>query len=134
MGSYRVCVCFQRRFKAGEAEAPREVKELFAKYSEGGAHMTPDQLRRFLAEVQGEEHVDPQKVVEEVLQKRHHITKFARHNLNLDDFHHFLFSPELNPPITSQVIIIHSLSLLFALFSCLPLFGKSSFGWIGSRY
>ncbi|CAL5189652.1 unnamed protein product [Lathyrus oleraceus] len=108
MGSYRVCVCFRRSFKSREAVVPQEIRELFIKYSEGGAHMTPDQLRRFLAEVQGEvveeiDELDPQKVVEEVLQKRHHITKFARHNLALDDFHHYLFSPEFNPPIRSQV-------------------------------
>ncbi|PNY14037.1 phosphoinositide phospholipase C 4-like protein, partial [Trifolium pratense] len=107
MGSYRVCLCFRRRFKSGEAVAPQEVRELFNKYAEGGAHMTSDQLSRFLAEVQGEvyekDELDTQKVVEEVLQKRHHITKFARHNLTLDDFHHYLFSTELNSPIRSQV-------------------------------
>ncbi|XP_058766181.1 phosphoinositide phospholipase C 4-like [Vicia villosa] len=109
MGSYRVCVCFRRSFKSGEAMVSQEIRELFNKYSEGGAHMTPDQLRRFLTEVQGEVvdeesgEVDPQKVVGEVLQKRHHITKFARHNLTLDDFHHYLFSTEFNPPIRSQV-------------------------------
>ncbi|GAU28699.1 hypothetical protein TSUD_216060, partial [Trifolium subterraneum] len=107
MGSYRVCVCFRRRFKSGEAVAPQEVRELFNKYAEGGAHMTSDQLRQFLAEVQGEvdekDELDTQKVVQEVLQKRHHITKFARHNLTLDDFHHYLFSTEFNSPIRSQV-------------------------------
>lgn len=108
MGSYRVCVCFRRRFKSGEAVAPQEVREIFNKYAEGGAHMTPEQLRRFLVEVQGEvddekDGLDTQKVVEEVLQKRHHITKFARHNLTLEDFHHYLFSTEFNPPIRSKV-------------------------------
>ncbi|KAL5102389.1 hypothetical protein RYX36_006716 [Vicia faba] len=109
MGSYRVCMCFRRSFKSGDAVVPEEIRELFNKYSEGGAHMTPDQLRRFLAEVQGEavdderDEVDTQKVVENVLQKRHYITKFARHNLTLDDFHHYLFSTEFNPPIRSQV-------------------------------
>lgn len=89
---------------------PQEIRELFNKYSEGGAHVTPYQLRRFLTEVQGEvvdderDEVDTQKVVQEVLQKRHHITKFARHNLTLDDFHHYLFSTDFNPPIRSQVM------------------------------
>jgi phosphatidylinositol phospholipase C delta len=110
MGSYRVCVCFRRRFKSGEAVAPQEVRELFNKYAEGGAHMTSDQLSRFLMEVQGEvdekDELNTQKVVEEVLQKRHHITKFARHNLTLDDFHHYLFSTEFNSPIRSQVMYV----------------------------
>ena len=42
MGSYRVCVCFHRKFKAEEAMPPEEVKELFNKYAGGGAHMTAD--------------------------------------------------------------------------------------------
>ncbi|KAK7300946.1 hypothetical protein RJT34_11799 [Clitoria ternatea] len=103
MGSYRVCLCFQRRFNVAEVVPPQDVRDIFLKYSEDGTHMSPDQLRRFLSEAQGEEEEEPQKVVEWVVQKRHHITKFARHNLSLDDFLHYLFSPELNPPIPSQV-------------------------------
>ncbi|XP_061347174.1 phosphoinositide phospholipase C 4-like isoform X2 [Gastrolobium bilobum] len=106
MSSYRVCVCFNRRFKVAEAVPPQDVRDLFNKYSDGGTNMTPDQLRRFLSEVQGEDDDDddhPHKAVEQVVQKRHHITKFVRHNLTLDDFHYYLFSPDLNPPIGSQV-------------------------------
>ncbi|XP_028784564.1 phosphoinositide phospholipase C 4 [Neltuma alba] len=104
MGSYRVCMCFQRRFRVEEAVPPEEVRELFNKYAEGGAHITPEQLLRFLVEVQGEGgDIDARQIVEQVMQKRHHITKFVRHTLTLDDFHHYLFSPELNPPIGSQV-------------------------------
>ena len=70
--------------------------------------MTAEQLHRFLVEVQGEDGgrvsvSDLQQIVEQILQKRHHITKFARHNLTLDDFQYYLFSSELNPPIGSQV-------------------------------
>ncbi|KAI4305271.1 hypothetical protein L6164_028645 [Bauhinia variegata] len=104
MGSYRVCVCFQRRFKAAEAVPPAETKELFTKYAQGGTHMNAEQLRHFLVEVQGDESVsDAQPIVEQVLQKRHHIAKFTRNTLTLEDFHHYLFDPELNPPIGSQV-------------------------------
>ncbi|KAK4275160.1 hypothetical protein QN277_018290 [Acacia crassicarpa] len=105
MGSYRVCMCFHRQFKADEAVPPEEVRELFNKYAEGGAHMTAEQLHRFLVEVQGEngDDIDVRQIVEQVLQKRHHITKFARHNLTLDDFYSYLFSSELNPPIGSRV-------------------------------
>nr|GME09396.1 phosphoinositide phospholipase C 4-like [Ipomoea batatas] len=85
MGSYRVCVCFTRKFRVTEAEPPADVKEAFKKYAEGGTHLTSEQLRRFLVE------------------KRHPIAKFARHALTLDDFHHFLFSPDLNPPMASKV-------------------------------
>ena len=103
-----MCVCFQRRFKVAEAVPPPDVKDLFSKYTQGGNHMTAEQLHRFLVEVQGEDGgrvsvSDLQQIVEQILQKRHHITKFARHNLTLDDFQYYLFSSELNPPIGSQV-------------------------------
>ena len=106
MGSYRVCMCFRRKFRVVEAEPPEDVKEAFKKYAEGGTHMTAEQLRRFLLESQSDGSVtlsDAERIVEQVLQKRHHIAKFTRHNLTLDDFHHFLFSTDLNAPIGSQV-------------------------------
>ncbi|OIW04365.1 hypothetical protein TanjilG_32557 [Lupinus angustifolius] len=102
MTNYRICVCFHRRFKVGEAVPPAEIRDLFNKYSEGGSHMNGNQLGKFMCEVQGE-NVDGEQVVEQVIQKRHHISRFARHNLSLDDFHQYLFSSHLNPPITSQV-------------------------------
>ncbi|KAL7173160.1 hypothetical protein ACSBR2_032599 [Camellia fascicularis] len=107
MGSnYRICVCFTRRFKVTEADPPPDVKAAFNKYSEGGVNMTAEQFRRFLAEVQGEAGAtiaDAERIVEQILHKRHHISKFTRHTLTLDDFHHFLFSVDFNPPIGSEV-------------------------------
>jgi phosphatidylinositol phospholipase C delta len=41
--------------------------------------------------------------VEEVINRRHHLTRYSRHSLNLDDFFHFLLYDDLNGPITSQV-------------------------------
>lgn len=83
-----------------------EVKEMFNKYTEGGTHMTVEQLRRFLAEVQG--HVgtsmaEAQQIVEQILQRRYHLSKFARRSLTLDDFQHYLFSTDYNSPILNQV-------------------------------
>ncbi|KAF5470442.1 hypothetical protein F2P56_010956 [Juglans regia] len=107
MGTYRMCVCFTRKFKIKESEPPPDVKEAFNKYAEGGNYMTEEQLHRFLVEVQGETGAsisDAVRVVEQVLQKRHHISKYTRkHTLSLDDFHHYLFSMELNPPIGDEV-------------------------------
>ena len=107
MGStYRICVCFTRRFRITEPEPPPDVKEAFRNYSEGGAHMTAENLRRFLAEVQGEAGAtiaDAERIVEQVHHKRHHIAKFTRHTLTLDDFHQYLYSVDLNSPIGSQV-------------------------------
>lgn len=70
--------------------------------------MSAEQLFRFLIEYQKDGGVtipDAERIVEQVLQRRHHITKFTRHTLTLDDFHHYLFSVELNPPIKSQVCV-----------------------------
>ncbi|KAM5583238.1 phosphoinositide phospholipase C 4 [Rosa sericea] len=108
MGSYRMCVCFTRKFRITEAEPPSDVTEYFAKYAEGGTHMTAEQLRNFLADVQGyggSSTSDAERIVEQVLQKRHHhIAKLiTRRTLTLEDFHHYLFSADLNPPIENQV-------------------------------
>ncbi|KAK4363721.1 hypothetical protein RND71_018962 [Anisodus tanguticus] len=107
MGSYRVCVCFTRKFRVTEAEPPSDVKELFKKYTEGGNQMSSEQLLKFLIEVQGETQltvVDADAIVRQILQKRHPITKLTRQALALEDFHHYLFSADLNPPINSKVV------------------------------
>ncbi|CAI9106980.1 OLC1v1006235C1 [Oldenlandia corymbosa var. corymbosa] len=106
--SYRICVCFTRKFKVAEVEPPADVKEAFRKYSDGGTHMNPEQLRRFLVEEQAENDVtvaDAEAIAQQILQKRHHhLAKFTRHNhLTLEDFFHFLFAVDLNPPIHSKV-------------------------------
>ncbi|MFS7935114.1 putative phosphoinositide phospholipase C [Helianthus anomalus] len=107
MGNYRVCYCFTRKFKVTEAEPPLDVKELFNKYSGDSNHMTADQLRRFLEDA--DEHTvsvsDVELIIERLLHKRHHhLAKLInRKSLSLEDFHHFLFSTELNSPIRSQV-------------------------------
>ncbi|KAL9679182.1 hypothetical protein QQ045_017038 [Rhodiola kirilowii] len=108
MGSYRMCVCFTRKFKVTEAEPPSEVKEAFRKYTagNGGGQMTAEQLREFIVEVQGEVGAtvaDAELIVEQVLHRRHHLAKFKKRNsLTLDDFYHYLFSADLNAPIGSQ--------------------------------
>ncbi|EPS61000.1 hypothetical protein M569_13801, partial [Genlisea aurea] len=108
MGSYRICMCFTRKFRVTEAEPPEDVREAFRKYADGNSHMSSEGLRRFLVEVQGEPEdalsaADSDAVLQQILQKRHHITRLARHSLTLDDFHHYLFSADLNPPIADKV-------------------------------
>ncbi|XP_021277995.1 phosphoinositide phospholipase C 4-like [Herrania umbratica] len=106
MGSYRMCVCFTRKFKVTEAAPPTDVKDAFNKYAEGGLHMTAEQLHRFLIDVQGQGGAtveEAEVIVQQVLQKRHHMAKFRKHTLTLDDFHHYLFSADLNRPIGDQV-------------------------------
>jgi phosphatidylinositol phospholipase C delta len=116
-----MCVCFTRKFKVTEAGPPPDVNEAFFKYTDGGTHMSAEQLRRFLMEVQGDGGVsiaDAEKIVDQVLQKMHHIAKFTRRTLTLDDFHHFLFSADLNPPVGDQVIGFF-FSFFFPQFVCL---------------
>ncbi|KAF8402650.1 hypothetical protein HHK36_010739 [Tetracentron sinense] len=106
MGNYKMCMFFTRKFRIREAEPPLDVKEAFATFSEGGAQMTAEQLRQFLVEFQGDLDAtisDAERIIEQILQRRHHIAKFTRNTLTLDDFHHFLFSEDLNAPIRSQV-------------------------------
>ena len=104
MGNYSVCWCFTRKFKRSEAEPPTDVKEAFKKYSGDGIHMTADQFRRFLEEYQADDGQEAERIVEQILHKRHHLAKFVnRKSLSLEDFHHFLFNTDLNPPIRSQV-------------------------------
>lgn len=105
MGNYRMCLCFIRKFRVTESQPPLDVKEAFKKYSDG-IHMTAEQLRQFLVEVQGQAGIavaDAERIIEQILHRRHHIAKFTRRNLTLDDFHHYLFSVDLNAPIESQV-------------------------------
>ncbi|XP_050237048.1 phosphoinositide phospholipase C 4-like [Mercurialis annua] len=112
MGNYRMCMCFIRKFKVMEADPPPDVKDAFTKYTDAASHMTADHLRRFLADVQGSGDVsssDAEKLVEQILNRRHHISNklhMIRHNntLTLDDFHHYLFSPDLNPPIRENQV------------------------------
>ncbi|KAK1420850.1 hypothetical protein QVD17_22752 [Tagetes erecta] len=107
LGNYRVCYCFTRKFNITEAEPPSDIKQAFKNYSNDGHHMTADHFRRFLEDDQG--HAvslsDAELILDRILHKRHpHLAMFLnRKSLSLDDFHHFLFSTELNPPLRSQV-------------------------------
>ncbi|KAG1338006.1 phosphoinositide phospholipase C 6 [Cocos nucifera] len=106
MGSYKYCLCFTRKFRWSEAAPPRDVAVAFAAYADGGTHMGSEQLRRFLAEAQGESGAtiaDAERILDQVRQLRHRHHLLGRSLLALDDFHHFLFSDELNPPIQCQV-------------------------------
>ncbi|KAF8394919.1 hypothetical protein HHK36_018858 [Tetracentron sinense] len=106
MGNYRMCMFFTRKFRMNEAQSPPDVKEAFARFSENGTQMTADQLRRFLVEFQGDTAStisDAERIIEQILQRRHHIAQFTRHTLTLDDFHHYLFSHDLNTALRSQV-------------------------------
>ncbi|KAJ8769431.1 hypothetical protein K2173_002921 [Erythroxylum novogranatense] len=104
--NYKMFNLFNRKFKITEAEPPEDVKEAFRNYCDRGGHMTAHQLLQFLVESQEEEHhtlEEAERIVEEVIHRRHHITRCVRHGLNLDDFFHYLLHDDLNGPIIPQV-------------------------------
>ncbi|KAK1283324.1 Phosphoinositide phospholipase C 4 [Acorus calamus] len=110
MGSYTMCLCFKRRYRWSEAQPPPDVKKAFSTYcTSSDGQMTPDQLHRFIMEFQGEEGVtvsEAARVFEQVRQRRrhHHIGKLSRmHGIGIEDFFHYLFSEDLNPPLRSEV-------------------------------
>ncbi|KAL3523981.1 hypothetical protein ACH5RR_016815 [Cinchona calisaya] len=111
MGSYdyyRMFGFFNRKFKIHETAPPPDVMNAFRKYSEGEAHMTVDQFAKFLVEFQGEDDctsADAESIIRQLIQRRHHLTKKTRRELELtlDDFFYFLFQDDFNGPITTQV-------------------------------
>ncbi|CAA7032300.1 unnamed protein product [Microthlaspi erraticum] len=105
MGSYRMCLIFTRKFRVTEPGPVDDVREVFEKYAEGEAHMSPEQLQKLVEEKGGGglSLEEAERIVDEVLRRKHHIAKFTRRNLTLEDFNYFLFSTDLNPPIGDQV-------------------------------
>ncbi|XP_043698196.1 phosphoinositide phospholipase C 6-like [Telopea speciosissima] len=106
MGTYKMFFCFTRKFTIGESQLPADVKDAFNSYTERGNFMTAELLRRFLVEVQGEADAtiaDAEHIIHQVIQQRHHITRYARHTLNIDDFFDFIFSVDLNAPLKNEV-------------------------------
>ncbi|XP_052186454.1 phosphoinositide phospholipase C 6-like isoform X2 [Diospyros lotus] len=108
--NYKMFGLFNRKFKIWEKAPPPDVKEAFIKYSgsesESPPSMTADQLLRFLTEFQGEQEwslADAERIILQVLQRRHNHALSTPHALTLNDFFHFLFSDDLNAPIKLQV-------------------------------
>lgn len=121
MGSYnyyRMFGCFNRKFKIRETEPPPEVREAFSRYAGRGTHMNADQLLRFLVEVQGEEGAtvkDAEQIIQQVVNRRHHLIRRLNHPLELEDFFYFLFQDDLNGPIKSQVFVTLPYPFTFAV-------------------
>ncbi|KAL8144532.1 hypothetical protein V2J09_017564 [Rumex salicifolius] len=106
--SYKMFLCFTRKFKISDARPPVDVNEAFGSYTDGGAFMSAVQLRQFLVEVQGLEPADAEsesnRIVQEMTQKRRHLSIFAKQQgLTLEDFFFYLFDCDLNGPNRTQV-------------------------------
>ncbi|XP_068668302.1 phosphoinositide phospholipase C 2-like [Aristolochia californica] len=105
MGSYKMCLCFTRRFRSKEAEPLPDVREMFRSFTGGASHMTAEQLLRFMVEAQGESDatIAQAEAVIDQIRHRRHLGKFSKPLLSLEDFQHYLFSDDLNTPIKFQV-------------------------------
>ncbi|KAE8689614.1 Phosphoinositide phospholipase C 6 [Hibiscus syriacus] len=104
--NYRLFSFFNRKFKINEVKPPPDVNKAFELFTDDSLHMSADQLRRFLAVHQNDVNTrvdDAQHIIEQVMSKRHPLTKVVRNTLSLDDFFYFMFSDDLNGPIRTQV-------------------------------
>ncbi|XP_062189664.1 phosphoinositide phospholipase C 2-like isoform X1 [Phragmites australis] len=102
--TYKCCLVFKRRFHTRDAPPPDDVRALFTLHSGGGPQMGADGLRRYLDATGHDQGLDDAEVDRllyqiRLLQGRARVPRLARSLLALDDFHRFLFSHDLNPPI-----------------------------------
>uniref|UniRef100_M4DKK0 Phosphoinositide phospholipase C n=1 Tax=Brassica campestris TaxID=3711 RepID=M4DKK0_BRACM len=114
--NYKMFKCFNRKFKINEVQPTNDVRDAFCKFSVGSGGesdgdrssgvMGAEQLCSFLDDHQVHSVTtvaEAQRLIDEVIRRRHHVTRFTRHGLDLDDFFNFLFYDDLNPPIKSHV-------------------------------
>ncbi|CAM8973313.1 unnamed protein product [Rhodiola kirilowii] len=105
--SFRVCLCFSRKFKLTVADPPPEIKSLFQKYVDAASGiMTAESLLKFLIEVQGEVDAtkeDADAIVDSFKHHHHHHNIFSRtRGLNFDSFFRYLFGDQ-NAPLLQKV-------------------------------
>ncbi|KAJ4772151.1 Phosphoinositide phospholipase C [Rhynchospora pubera] len=114
------CFCFTRKFKMGEVQPPDDVRRVFETYADGvggggGPTISAEGLRRFLVESQAEKGIGSAEVTA-LMEKlrgadgggaKHYLEKIVKPSssgfFSIEEFYHFLFSPDLNPPIKHQV-------------------------------
>lgn len=107
--TYKCCLIFKRRFHARDAPPPEDVRALFSLHTGGGTHMGADGLRRYLDATQEEasrlDDAEVERLLEQIRLQQHQgghrarLPRLARPLLALDDFHRYLFSHDLNPPL-----------------------------------
>uniref|UniRef100_A0A7N0T3I7 Phosphoinositide phospholipase C n=1 Tax=Kalanchoe fedtschenkoi TaxID=63787 RepID=A0A7N0T3I7_KALFE len=104
--SFRVCLCFSRKFKLTVAEAPPEIKSLFNQYADPASGiMTPDGLLDFLVRVQGEVGAtkeDAEAIVDSFKHIKHVFPTSRTRGLTFDSFFRFLFGDQ-NAPLLQKV-------------------------------
>ncbi|XP_059063723.1 phosphoinositide phospholipase C 2 isoform X3 [Cryptomeria japonica] len=112
MDTYKVCGCFRRKFRAGSAEPPGEIKDLFQNFSENGV-MSVTHLQKFLGEVQGEAEaseldaqmtIDAQKPIDVHRLRSFFTVTVSQRGLDLDAFLRYLFNDDRNLPVRSNEV------------------------------
>lgn len=96
------------------SEAPKEVQELFERYSENGI-MDTDHLIRFLVEFQKEDKVtmeEAQAIIDNAHRELKHLPIFHRKALNLEAFFKYLFG-DSNPPLSPSLGVFNFIFLGF---------------------
>ncbi|KAL6011075.1 hypothetical protein ACLOJK_001519 [Asimina triloba] len=112
MTTYRVCLCFRRKFKRGPVDPPQEIKSVFDRFAVNGV-MGVDGVQRFLTEYQGEKNAtkeDAQAVIDS-LREFKHLNIFQGKGLTLEAFFRYLFgdsNPPLDPKRGENVIVCAS--------------------------
>ncbi|KAK9683528.1 hypothetical protein RND81_10G147900 [Saponaria officinalis] len=106
--NYKMFMFFNRKFKMTEAQPPADVCAAFSNFTDNGTYMNAAQLRRFLVEFQADDAAAitdavAAGVLDRILQRRRHLSKFTKQALTLEDFFFYLFSNDLNAPIDEQV-------------------------------
>uniref|UniRef100_A0A0E0LQ67 Phosphoinositide phospholipase C n=1 Tax=Oryza punctata TaxID=4537 RepID=A0A0E0LQ67_ORYPU len=119
MGTYKCCLIFKRRFRWNDAPPPDDVRALFANHSAGGPHMAADGLRAYLQAAGHATHAgddaDMDRLLDQIRQLQGRAARIPRVGvgrplLTIDDFHRFLFSHDLNPPIRRQGQVHHDMA------------------------
>ncbi|CAM0907453.1 unnamed protein product [Alopecurus aequalis] len=107
MGTYKCCLVFKRRYRWTDAPPPEDVRALFAEHSGGAATMGADGLRRYLDSTGGtgtdpdfDADSEAERLLDQIRQaQRARVPRVGRPLLGVDDFHRYLFSDDLNPPL-----------------------------------
>ncbi|PIN17175.1 Phosphoinositide-specific phospholipase C [Handroanthus impetiginosus] len=109
--TYRVCLCFRRRFRLKEAEVPEDVQAVFEKYSENGV-MNLDHFYEFLKKEQGEDKLtraEAESLMESFLKEHYkHLKFFQRRSLYIKEFFEYLLSG-INAPLPYPPKVHHDM-------------------------
>ncbi|XVE59417.1 hypothetical protein DITRI_Ditri05aG0044700 [Diplodiscus trichospermus] len=100
--NFKVCLCWERIFKARVADPPADVKHAFYHFSPSGM-MTVDELLRFLIEHQGEKNATKEDA-QAVFDSLKHLKIFQRTGLQLEAFFRYLLGDHnLAHPLSQKV-------------------------------